>query len=62
MLPACSVVMRDFGDPLTITIFTCERFVGKLSTVVEGKEVCNSIGTISKIQADKRMRGWVVNE
>ena len=26
------------------------------------REVCNSIGTISKIQADKRMIGYVLNE
>ena len=41
---------------------TCERFIGKLSTVVEWKKVCNSCGTISKIQADKRMKGYVVNK
>ena len=31
---------------------TCECFNGTLSTVIEGKKVRNSIGTISEIQAD----------
>ena len=39
---------------------TCERFNGKLPTVMEGKKVCTSIGTISETQADKRMIGYVL--
>ena len=41
---------------------TCERYIGKLSTALEGKKVRNNTGTISKIQADNRITGYVVNE
>ena len=41
---------------------TCERYIGKLSTVLEGKNVRYNTGTIRKIRADNRIRGYVVNE
>ena len=64
MQPACSMVMRDLRGPLTITtvLVNVEQVLAnsKLSTVVEGKKMRNSIGIISKMQADERMKGSVL--
>ena len=59
--PACSIVMGNFGGPSAIAIVLVNVllvFIGKLLTVAEGKKARNSISAISKIQADKRIRGY----